>query len=219
MLGAAVVLIVAGLSMWRETRLFRTLTGVPFAVAVLGALGALCVVRGLYGVELKAAFAVVWVALVVSLGCLVVKVFAASGLRRWGFLANHVGLWLVFVGAGLGTFDRLELTVKVEEGQTVGMPFEMRLDDFRMETYPDSAMPSYFGSDVTVEGRKATIAVNHPLRHGSWAIYQQGYDAEAGAGSTYSVFLMVRDRWLGMVYAGIALLAVGAISLFLRRKK
>ncbi len=146
-----------------------------------------------------------------SLGCVVVRVVCASGLRRWGFLANHLGLWLVFFGAGVGTLDYVELNIRVQEGETIGMPFSMRLDDFRMEVYPDTGMPSYFGSAVTVDGRPFVVEVNRPLRHRGWAVYQAGYDRAAGPESGYSVFQMVRDPWLPVVYAGIFLLAVGAV--------
>lgn len=214
-IGAAIVLIVAGLGLFRETRAFRVLAGVPLNIAVLGAVLALCLVRGLYGLELRPVFALVWLAMMISLGCVVVKVFASSGFRRWGFLANHVGLWLVFLGGGLGTLDRVELSMHVSEGQTIEMPFEMRLDEFRMERY-DDGMPSYYGSDVTFFSdngslERATIEVNHPYRRGSWAVYQSGYD------ETGTVFLVVRDPWLPVVYAGIFMLAVGAASLFFRR--
>jgi hypothetical protein len=78
--------------------------------------------------------------------------------------------------------------------------------------------PKRFTSDITVflpegEEQSALLEVNHPLRIGSWMIYQYGYDNEAGRMSTYSSMELVYDPWLYPAYAGIGLLAVGAISL------
>lgn len=60
----------------------------------------------------------------------------------------------------------------------------------------------------------AIIRVNAPLRYGDWYIYQLSYDKERGRWSTLSEFELVHDRWLWGVYAGIAMLFLGAICLF-----
>lgn len=61
----------------------------------------------------------------------------------------------------------------------------------------------------------AIIKVNEPLKYRDWYIYQLSYDRERGRWSTRSEFELVHDAWLGGVYAGIAMLFLGAICLFL----
>jgi cytochrome c biogenesis factor len=177
-------------------------------------------------------FVFVYLLLLLSLGCVVARSLMGFDIRRWGFYLNHVGLWLVFAGAGLGRADYRELTVKIPEGETAThgitaemmpcpLPVALRLDDFRMEEYP-SGMPKSFTSAVTATSpddgeEQASIEVNHPYRYGAWAFYQSGYDRQAGSGSAYSIFKAVRDPWLPVVYAGIVMLALGAFSLFMRK--
>lgn len=60
----------------------------------------------------------------------------------------------------------------------------------------------------------AVVRVNAPLRYGNWYIYQLSYDKERGRWSTLSEFELVHDRWLWGVYAGIAMLFLGALCLF-----
>lgn len=78
--------------------------------------------------------------------------------------------------------------------------------------------PKSFFSDIhvfTQDGKEdsTTLEVNHPLRIGSWTIYQYGYDQKAGNMSSYSSFELVYDPWLIPVYGGIILLALGSLCL------
>ncbi len=80
------------------------------------------------------------------------------------------------------------------------------------------AEPRKFSSVVEVftEGglaSEATIEVNHPLRIGGWWIYQYGYDNAMGRLSSYSSFELVYDPWLTVVYIGIILMMLGAVTL------
>jgi hypothetical protein len=58
------------------------------------------------------------------------------------------------------------------------------------------------------------IEVNHPLRIGTWKIYQMSYDREKGRWSTISIVEAVQDPWLPLIYTGIFMLLAGAIYLF-----
>lgn len=289
---SVLVLAIAGLTLYREKPFFRWLTGVPFSVSLIAALLVCCVVMGLvpqwgvqpgdfisrlglYDINSSWPFVLFYMTLLLSLGCIVAGSLVSTGFRRWGFLLNHLGLWLVLLGAGVGSADYRELAVMVYEGETeihatekhtgemTGMPFALRLDDFSMEEYPvrwgvvdirtdkfqpekhpvfydtdkeaflanpslgthqvlasTLPEPSNFISEITVtaaNGKEthATVRVNHPYRHGSWSVYQYGYDTDAGNESEYSVFQLVRDPWLPVVYAGVAMLALGALALFI----
>lgn len=294
---ALIVLAVVLLALYREKRAFRLLSDVPFSVCAMAALLVLYVTMGLIpqspagtvdngfasraGIDSMASswpFALLYITLLLSLGCVVARALMNFNARRWAFYFNHIGLWLVFVGVGLGGADMRELTAKIEEGTTAHhwagrfgmpekMPFELRLDDFEMDEYPArwgivdirtgrfqpvkkprfyaseeeafarnpspgphervaSARPEprRFASHVSVTDgggttRQAVIEVNRPFRRGGWAVYQSGYDTEAGPESTWSVLKAVRDPWLPVVYTGVAMLAAGAVSMMLKRRK
>lgn len=79
--------------------------------------------------------------------------------------------------------------------------------------------PRRFASDVTVyteSGRvdSATIEVNKPFEVEGWKIYQLSYDESKGRWSDISVFELVRDPWLPVVYTGIWMMIAGAVCLF-----
>lgn len=85
------------------------------------------------------------------------------------------------------------------------------------------AMPpqevKHYTSKVTVyteKGNKkeAAIEVNKPLSIEEWAIYQYSYDKSRGKYSETSIFELVRDPWLAVVFTGIIMLLFGAVYLF-----
>jgi len=83
-----------------------------------------------------------------------------------------------------------------------------------------SPEPKQYRSDIFViaaDGSKeeATVAVNKPLRFKGWYIYQLNYDHEKGRWSNTSVFELVRDPWLPLVYLGLAMMLLGALCLFI----
>ncbi len=78
--------------------------------------------------------------------------------------------------------------------------------------------PKRFSSVIDVytkDGKslRAEIEVNHPFTVNGWKIYQYSYNQQMGKWSTLSVFELVRDPWLPVVYLGILLLALGAIGM------
>lgn len=85
--------------------------------------------------------------------------------------------------------------------------------------------PAYFGSKVTLYSQSNNqsvskiISVNNPTSIEGWDIYQYGYDTQLGDDSPYSVFLLVKDPWLPLVYVGIILLLLGALWLIFSKLK
>lgn len=63
--------------------------------------------------------------------------------------------------------------------------------------------------------KEAAIDVNKPLSVDGWKIYQVSYDETKGKWSTVSVFELVRDPWMPLVYTGIILMLAGAFFLFI----
>jgi hypothetical protein len=64
----------------------------------------------------------------------------------------------------------------------------------------------------TVE-QNISISVNKPLKHKDWKIYQFSYDNELGRWSQMSIFEIIRDPWLPVVYTGIFMLLLGSVYL------
>ena len=67
--------------------------------------------------------------------------------------------------------------------------------------------------------KQAVIEVNKPLRLEDWVIYQYSYDDSRGKYSDTSVFELVRDPWLKVVYTGIFMLLAGAVFIFIAGPK
>ena len=63
--------------------------------------------------------------------------------------------------------------------------------------------------------KEAIIEVNKPLSIDNWKIYQLSYDQSRGKYSKTSVFELVSDPWLPIVYAGIIMLLAGSFYLFI----
>ncbi|WP_293714924.1 cytochrome c biogenesis protein ResB [uncultured Parabacteroides sp.] len=79
--------------------------------------------------------------------------------------------------------------------------------------------PKRFASEVTVytksgEQTDALIEVNKPLSMEGWKIYQLSYDETKGKWSRISIFELVRDPWLPVVYIGILMMLLGSVCLF-----
>ena len=167
----------------------------------------------------------------------VVGLVAINHLTRLGHswkeipaVLNHLGLFVTLVCATLGSVDKRELMMTLQEGETVstaetedGTSYDtgisVRLDDFTMETWPNG-MPKRFASDVVVKGKSgketsAVIEVNKPLKIDGWKMYQYGYDEEAGVEGKMSILQMVKDPWLPLVYLGIIMMLAGAFLMMI----
>lgn len=95
----------------------------------------------------------------------------------------------------------------------------LQLDEAVSLVMPDPE-PRRFTSQVVVytpdkKRRQAVVEVNKPLTVAGWKVYQLSYDEPMGRWSRTSVFELVRDPWLPVVYAGIFLMIAGALWLFI----
>ena len=61
--------------------------------------------------------------------------------------------------------------------------------------------------------KNIVIEVNKPYKVKGWKIYQTGYDEVYGKWSESSIFELVYDPWLPVVYIGIAMLLLGSFYL------
>jgi cytochrome c biogenesis protein ResB len=99
------------------------------------------------------------------------------------------------------------------------LPFDVGLDDFRVEYYKplddlSPLMPKDFFSDVCIieNGKivkRGTIEVNKPLYHGGYFFHQTSYDDEGGR---YTILTVTSDNGLLLVFGGYLFLILGLIG-------
>lgn len=117
-----------------------------------------------------------------------------------------------------------EERIRFEMGKKyITLPYEIVLDQFKMDTDPGTATPASFESFVTLfrgnEGStKHHLYMNHPLKHENFTFYQASYfqTQQGPFGSVLSVNFDPGRPWK---YLGSLLLVLGSIwHYFLRRK-
>jgi hypothetical protein len=126
------------------------------------------------------------------------------------------GLWL-----GLG--DRAVLRVRDREVEIaylprrLVLPFSVHLDRFTVDHDPGTFNPAAYSSDVTVRDaqtlKKATIAMNEPLEHRGFTLYQASYE-DAMPRPVTSIFTVNRDPGRPWKYLGSLLIVIGSVLLF-----
>ena len=180
-------------------------------------------------------FVLIYVYIAVIIGLAVLK---RLGHFQWKrdipFLLNHLGLFLTLTCATLGNADmqRVKMITAVgepewrvmdEKQQIKELDVAIELQRFIMEQYDDGS-PKRFASEVSILTKSGknihtTIDVNKPVKVEGWKIYQYGYDTAAGPQSQISIFELVRDPWLPLVYIGIGLMLTGALCMLVLAKK
>ena len=123
---------------------------------------------------------------------------------------------------------RNELTGRQKEGWvscgSFLFPYKaLRLDSLTSLVMPERE-PQRFASKVKVYTQEGTITedtieVNRPMEIEGWKIYQLSYDESKGGWSDISIFELVRDPWLPVVYTGIVMMMLGAVCLFVNAQK
>ena len=143
-----------------------------------------------------------------------------SGGVRWRFIITHLGLWMAVTSALLGAADKQILRVQVgeeptreainEQGTKSYLSYELRLVDFKVEQ-SEGGTPQMFRATVAVDDKVVDIEVNSPYsqRYGE-DIYLVSYD------SNRCILQIVREPWRAVTAAGIAMLLLGALMLFLQ---
>ncbi len=99
----------------------------------------------------------------------------------------------------------------------------LQIDDANSVAMPQQEVRKYT-SFVTVytrggATRQAVIGVNNPLSVDDWMIYQYSYDDSKGKYADTSVFELVRDPWMKVVYTGFFMMLAGALFLFIAGPK
>lgn len=207
-----------------DSRLCRTLRSGRTAVALTALTVLLLIPEGVWAAGLFRTWPCIAVVLLLAASLGLVTLRRLRTRRDAAFLLNHGGLFLILWAATFGAPDTLRARMIVHAGETehlacaddgtiAPLPFGVRLERFTVERY-ENGMPRQFRSSLLVDGKPREAAVNAPVRYGGYTLFQDGYDTHAGR---YTVLSVVRDPWLGAVWAGMALLAAGSLLLLFKR--
>lgn len=230
-------------------KVVKFLCSIPAAVTSVALSVALTIVMGLVpqipvGVNMPGT---VWQDMLcfwplVLLYALVATVSGMAGIRRLlhlkfkdiPFCLNHLGLFTVLVWGTVGHADVTTLRVPAVQGipvlsgtdgngRNVETGLSIRLDEFRMENYDDGT-PKYYASDLFIilpdgSEMEGTLEVNKPMRAGDWRIYQYSYGTDYESGCQVSILLLERDPWHNVVYAGLLMMALGALWHFFDKRR
>lgn len=143
---------------WRHNPLVKWLGGVPMSIASLAHLGLLSLIAGVVpqgeggwaaNVITSWSFALLLFLVLTNLGLAIfLRFFQRRGWRDWGFVTNHMGIWVVLAAMAAGAGDLSKVRVVAREGvrttsghskddQTlVEFPFGLLLHDFKIDEYP-----------------------------------------------------------------------------------
>ena len=174
-------------------------------------------------------FVLIYVYIAFILGLAVARRVSHFHWRRdIPFLFNHVGLFIALTTSTLGNADMQRMKMITTVGETEWralnqqnkveeLPLAIELKRFIMEEYDDGS-PKRFASEVLILTRsgekiQTVVEVNKPVEVEGWKIYQYGYDMTKGAMSQVSIFELVSDPWLPVVYAGIYMMLFGSLLL------
>ncbi|MGE3611229.1 MAG: cytochrome c biogenesis protein ResB [Bacteriovoracaceae bacterium] len=119
-------------------------------------------------------------------------------------------------------FNGERITFEITKKQIM-LPYELILDQFKMDTDPGTSTPASFESFVTLfKGNQGSskhhIYMNHPLKHENFTFYQASY-FQTQQGQFGSVLSVNFDPGRFWKYLGSLLLVLGSIwHFFLRRK-
>ena len=105
--------------------------------------------------------------------------------RRLGWFGSdvvHAGLLVILAGGFVSGLGGLRADLALVEGQIADVPrapFQVRLDKFETEYYPQGRVKDWKSTLTVVENGASVltrvIEVNHPLRHKGYSFYQSSF--------------------------------------------
>ena len=132
-----IIVLLGVLSIFRKSSFYIWISGVPFAVSLMGALAIFTIIMGLVP-QLKNIgphqhdlfsrlgfrqmttcwiFVLLYLNILIALGSLITRRLIAFQIRDYAFYLNHIGLWLLLLFAGLGAADIRRYVMYVSEGE------------------------------------------------------------------------------------------------------
>lgn len=163
----------------------------------------------------------------VTLWCLTAVASLALMFRRHLYkrpivATLHLAFMVILIGALLTHFTseegRVHLRVNAESVEmtedtaSVMLPSAIRLDSFRVETYPGSGTPrDYVARLSDASGQTSVVSMNSPGHLAGYTFISESYDSDGG-GVTFGIS---RDPWgTGVTYAGYIMLGISMLMYF-----
>lgn len=210
-----------------DSRVVGLFTGRRMAMTLLVAGALLLAIEGSVPVGIHRSALMTAYLLVLQFSLLLTVLKGFRRRARAGFLLNHLGLFLIVWASCFGAPDVHRSKLIIGRGEAVGMsftpdgmavplPFSVALEDFWIDYYADGVSPRQYTSTLVADGKRMDVSVNHPCSYKGYVFYQENYDHVS---NSYSVLQVVRNPWLPVVYAGMVLLAIGAVLLLYGRWK
>jgi len=110
------------------------------------------------------------------------QIFLHARKKSLGFFGSdfvHLGIIIILLGGILSGVGGVRFNLTISEGETLPIPgtdFQIRLDEFTTEFYPDGNVRDWKSSLTVIENQKdilvQTIEVNHPLSYKGYVFYQ-----------------------------------------------
>ena len=142
--------------------------------------------------------------------------FLKQRVRRLSVVLLHLSLVVILLGALLTHLTAVRGVVPLRKGIPTNeyltrdiylhqLPFTICLEDFEMQFYEGSDMPSDYISHVRIDGEPVTISMNNIASKNGIRLYQMDFDPDLEG----SILSMNSDPWgTPVTYVGYALLFV-----------
>lgn len=218
LLGVALLLCVV-LTAWSDRRWLHVVRRPWWAAVLLGLFAVLNMAGGTWSMDIQHRIILYINVLLImwSLG-----VVTVDRKKQIPVMLLHGGLFLVLAGGMFGAGDKTDgqtvlhygqpaHTAYRTDGERIALPFDLQIDTFFVDYYPDGRSPKQYTTRFTLHTQEETLqmetSVNRPCRYRGYRFYQSSYDP---VGNAYSVLKVVRDPWLPVVWLGVAMLFIGA---------
>ena len=218
LLGVALLLCVV-LTAWSDRRWLHVVRRPWWAAVLLGLFAVLNMAGGTWSMDIQHRIILYINVLLMTWSLGVVTV---DRKKQIPVMLLHGGLFLVLAGGMFGAGDKTDgqtvlhygqpaHTAYRTDGERIALPFDLQIDTFFVDYYPDGRSPKQYTTRFTLHTQEETLqmetSVNRPCRYRGYRFYQSSYDP---VGNAYSVLKVVRDPWLPVVWLGVAMLFIGA---------
>lgn len=207
------------LTAWSDRRWLHVVRRPWWAAVLLGLFAVLNMAGGTWSMDIQHRIILYINVLLITWSLGVVTV---DRKKQIPVMLLHGGLFLVLAGGMFGAGDKTDgqtvlhygqpaHTAYRTDGERIALPFDLQIDTFFVDYYPDGRSPKQYTTRFTLHTQEETLqmetSVNRPCRYRGYRFYQSSYDP---VGNAYSVLKVVRDPWLPVVWLGVAMLFIGA---------
>ena len=152
--------------------------------------------------------------------------FIKRKVRRVSVVVLHLSFVVILAGALLTRLTAVQGVIILHKGITTNeylthdmyvhiLPFAICLQDFEVQYYEGTHMPSDYISHVTIDGQPFTISMNQIVSQKGIRLYQSDYDMDLQG----SILALNSDPWgISVTYCGYALLFVSFIWILIDSK-